>query len=129
MGISTNNIEVQVVLRKNGFLLAEWKVDGAPKRAWVTPDMVVVDAGSTATVSRPEAGIPYGMDFSRLELVPHTAADIDRELKIAGIWTTHDVRNRPNEVLGALLAACGIELAQLLNFAKEYEKSLGGPPS
>lgn len=117
-------VATQVVLRKNNLNLVEWQENGYPKRAWVTPDMVVGQSGSTAMVEQPGQGIPYGVDFSRVEMLSVTPHDVDRELKRRGIWTIADLRARPNDAVGALQAVYGFDLARLLQWAKDFEKSM-----
>jgi hypothetical protein len=114
--------EVMVVGRKNDLMLAQWEHMGSPRRAWVTPDMIVDDRGGVATVRDPNAGIPYGMDWTRVGPFGVTPVDIDRELKRRGIWNIEDLRARPNEVIGALMSAYGMDLARLLQWAKEFER-------
>ena len=53
-----------------------------------------------------------------------SALDIERELKRRGIWTIEELRTRPNEVIGALKDAYGLDLAALLQAAKVYEKDM-----
>lgn len=115
-----------VVSRKNDLILVEWNDLGSPKRAWITPNMVVEDKGATVTVRNPGAGIPYGMDWTRVGPMGVTPIDLDKELKRRNIWTIHDLRSRPNEVVGALQSAYGVDLARLLQWAKEFERMQSG---
>lgn len=117
-----NSTSAIVIARKNDLLLVEWEERGSISRAWVTPDMVLENKGPTATVVNPKAGIPYGMDWTRVGPMGVTPNDIDRELKRRGIWTIEDLRSKPNEVIGALQAAYGLDLARLLTWAKEFQR-------
>lgn len=112
-----------VISRKNGLTLVEWIVEGAPNRAWVTPDMIDSDQGRTATVLSPEEGIPYGVDFAELVSTDVTPRMIDVELKRAGIWTFDDVRQRPDRARLAVASAYGFNLAELLKAAQRYERN------
>jgi len=114
--------EVTVIGRKNDLLLVQWEHMGSPHRSWVTPDMVVENRGAIAIVRNPKAGIPFGMDWTRVGPLGVTPVDIDRELKRRGIWKIEDLRARPNEVIGALMSAYGMDLARLLQWAKEFER-------
>lgn len=121
--MNTRNItEVTVISRKNDMLLVQWEQMGSLRRSWVTPDMVVENRGAVATVRDPNAGVPYGMDWTRVGPFGVTPVDIDRELKRRGIWSIDDLRARPNEVIGALMSAYGMDLARLLQWAKEFER-------
>lgn len=117
--------EVQVIRRKNGLMLVEWQESDTPKRAWVSADMVKEDRGDTAKVDRPDAGVPYGVEFWRLiSLRRVTPQDVDRELKRRGIWTIADLRANPNAALSAMQSLYGLNLSALLMAADKYEKDL-----
>ena len=117
---------VQIVRMKNGMTLVEWKDENNhPRRSWITPDMIIEETGpKMAIVDRPEAGVPYGMDFARVVNPSVTPEEIDRCLKRVGIWTIDDLRNNPQAVMGALKQAYGLDFAQLMLAAKEYEQDL-----
>lgn len=119
-------MEVRVVRRKNGLLLVEWQEGDLPKRAWVTPDMVLDDQESVAVVDNPSAGIPYGVEFWRLVEMAATPQDLDRELKRRGIWTAEDLRAHPNVVLSALQDVYGVDLAALYQAVSRLENDLNG---
>ena len=112
---------VQIILRKNDLHLVEWRERQMPHRAWVTPDMIVSKSDKQAVVRNPRAGIPFGMDWTPLISISATPEDFDRELKRVGIWTIEDLRARPNEVISALQAVYGMDLAALFRAVKEYE--------
>lgn len=86
---------------------------------------MVNESGQTPTVSKPERGIPYGVDFSALVTLSANSKNLDEELKRRGIWTVADLRANPLEVMGALQATYGIDLAALLQAAKQYEAENG----
>lgn len=115
-------VRTRVVQRKNGLLLAEWMENGVPTRAWVTPDMVEADHGQSAYVKSPKDGIPYGVNFAEFLTVSTLPEQIDAELKRAGIWTFHDVQTNSDTARQAIASAYGINLAELLNAARQYEK-------
>lgn len=117
--------EVQIIRRKNGLLLAEWLDGDMPKRAWVSADMIREDRGTTAWVVRPDAGVPYGVEFWRLlRLNKVSPEDVDKELKRRGIWTIADLRANPNVALSAVQAVYGLNLSVLLAAADKYEEDL-----
>ena len=119
-----NHIKTKIVQRKNGITLVEWTDQATPKRAWVTPDMIVEEAGTSAVVDKPDAGIPYGVDFSHLIVLSTTPEDIDREFKRRGIWTIADLRARPQEAVSAIQAAYRLDLGRVLQAAKAYEDGM-----
>lgn len=121
-----NHVVTKIIQRKNNITLVEW-IDGqTPRRAWITPDMIVSESGTEATIDHPEAGIPYGVDFSRMVVLSTTPEDIDREFKRRGIWTIADLRAKSNEAVGAIQAAYRIDLGRVLQAAKLYEDELEG---
>lgn len=109
---------VQIVRQKGGFTLIEWEDDNRLYRSWVLPEMVVEGA-----VDRPKRGIPYGVDFSSLVDLQASTQTLDYELKRRGIWTYEDVLHRAQEVLSALQATYGVDLAELLKAAKQANNS------
>lgn len=117
---------VRIIRRKSGMTLVEWKDEGDyPRRAWISPDMIIEEPGPLEIiVDRPEAGIPYGMDFARMVNPSATSEEIDRCLKLAGIWTIDDLRANSQGVMGALTRAYGLDFAQIMIGAKEYEQDL-----
>lgn len=117
--------EVQVIRRKANLMLVEWIDSEMPKRAWVSGDMVIEDRGMTALVARPEAGVPYGVEFWRLFTTNQvTPQDVDKALKRRGIFTIADLRANPNVALNAIMSVHGFNLSALLQAAEQYEKDL-----
>jgi hypothetical protein len=115
---------VRIVLHKNDLHLAEWEERGTFHRAWVTPDMMKSHdkIKKIAVVTNPNAGIPYGMDWTKLVTLSATPRDVDRELKNAGIWTVTDLRTNPNGARAALQAVYGFDMAALLTAVGEYKE-------
>lgn len=111
---------VQIIRQKGGFTLVEWEEDSRLYRAWVLPEMVV-DGNQ---VDRPQRGIPYGVDFSQLVVLQASPFVLDTELKRRGIWTYEDALHRAQEVLSALQATYGVDLATLLQAAKLANKEI-----
>jgi len=116
--------KVLIIRRKNNLVLVEWQAEGTIKRAWIPLAQIEAEQGSFAWVSKPGMGIPFGIDWFRIIEFATTPTDLDRELKRAGIWTSDDLRNNPNAVIGALKSALGLDLASLLKAAKDFEKRL-----
>jgi hypothetical protein len=101
---------VKTISENNGTALIEWMEDSQPQRALV-PSREVSAGGECL---HPERGLPYGVDFAELITITVTPADIDRELKNNGIWTADDLLHKPKLVQGAIAAAYGIVLGDLL---------------
>lgn len=116
---------VQIIQSNNDLVLVEWTNEhGILQRSWVEQSALVDAAGRTAKVEDPGQGVPYGVEFWRIVKLSLSSKDLDRELKQRGIWTLADLRTRPNEVLGALVAAHGVDLAAVFQAADRYEKEL-----
>lgn len=106
-------IGARVILRKNNLTLVQWGDGEELRRAWVTPEMIESVNGENAQVIAPGRGLPYGEDWAALVTLTATPTQVDRELKRAGIWTLADLEARPNEALGAVLAAFRFDLGVL----------------
>lgn len=118
---------VQIIRRTTDRVLVEWQgEDGIPHRSWVKARELRDESGRSARVSDPNRGIPYGVEFRRIVEMRASSADLERELKARGIWTGDDARARPNEVLSALIATYGVDLAAVLRAVDQHEKDLKG---
>jgi hypothetical protein len=123
-GRTPKEVEVRVVRQERDLMLVDWNDGTRSKRAWVTPDMVVTKTDNVATVRDPNAGQPYGVDWSRLVELETTPTTVENELKSRGIWTLEDLRRNPVEVVSAIQAAYGFTRAKLLQAAERYEENL-----
>lgn len=117
--------DVQIIQGNNDLVLVQWtNSNNILQRSWVGRRDLVDEVGRSAKVANPERGYPYGVEFWRIVELKATPKDLDRELKQRGIWTLADLRARPNEVVGALVAAYGVDLATIFQAANTYEKEL-----
>lgn len=130
MGTPINKMKltsVQIIQSQNDLVLVQWTDDdGILRRNWVEASQLTNLQGRRAEVKNPNEGILYGVEFWRLIKLKASPKDFDRELKQRGIWTIADMRSRPNEVVGALVATYGVDLAAVLLAADRYEKELSG---
>lgn len=118
-------VNVQIIQGNNDLVLVQWTNSyNILQRSWVDRRDLVDEVGRSAKVANPERGYPYGVEFWRIVKLEATSKDLDRELKQRGIWTLADLRARPNEVVGALVAAYGVDLAAMFQAANMYEKEL-----
>lgn len=117
--------DVRILQGQNDLVLVEWEdKDRILRRNWVARNSLVNITGRNAQVRNPASGLPYGVEFWRLVEMKASPKDLDRELKIRGVWTTADAQTRPNDVLGALVAAYGVDLTTFFKALVEYEKAL-----
>lgn len=111
---------VQIIMRKNDMSLVQWLENGSPSRAWVTPDMIVsTEDKGRAIVDSPNAGIPFGVEWSRMVEMHATPKDLEKNMRLHGIWTVADLRGNPDGARAALQATYGIDVASLQRLAKD----------
>lgn len=88
------------------------------------------DAGKVYRVTLPieendvSLGIPYGFPFAEAlkeKVCEGMAERIEEELHKAGIWLVSDISKKPGAAQGAVLAAYGVDLAILIQLAKQYQ--------
>lgn len=126
MDTTSSLVECFEVRHKNGLYLVEWKQGASLRRAWIRGDQIGWREGKRLGVTRPDGGIPYGVDWSRLiGNIIISSDDLDSELKRNGIWTTDDLRANPQSVFSAIQGATGVTLGLLINAAKEYDRAAG----
>ncbi len=119
-------MQVTVIKTKRGHSLIEWtSKDGAPRRSFVPAENVEVSPDGQQTVEHPERGVLFGLDFSRIiEPITINPDAIDKELKLAGLWSAEDVRNQPHVAQGAIIRALGPVLNNLLVNLKGIEDNV-----
>lgn len=115
-------VTAKVITRSQGLRLVEWLDGDKPKRAWVTPDMVVDDTGKLATIEHPAGGIPYGVDWSEFTSGQVKTDLIETRLHQAGIWTVEDLQQQVKVAQGIIQAAAGDVLQELLVNARAHQK-------
>lgn len=106
---------VKLISENNGTALIEWLEEGEPQRA-IVPANQVSESGECA---HPERGLPYGLNFAEYINITVTPADIDKELKNAGVWTAEDLLHKPKLVQGAISAAYGAVLQDLIRNVRQ----------
>jgi hypothetical protein len=106
---------VKLISENNGTALIEWMEEGEPQRA-IVPANEVSESGECA---HPERGLPYGLNFAEYITITVAPADIDKELKNAGVWTAEDLLHKPKLVQGAISAAYGAVLQDLIRNVRQ----------
>lgn len=107
---------VKIIQEHKGSAVIEWVENGQYVRSIIPRSEL-----SGNECAYPERGIPYGLDFADLINVEVTPQDIQRSLNNAGIWTADDLLHRPREVQGAINAAYGAVLNNLLRNVKHLK--------
>lgn len=101
---------VKVLSISNGTALIEWVDDGEIQRSLLPS----ADVGADGECLYPERGLPYGIEWQDYITVTVTPENIQRQLRNAGIWTVQDLLRKPREVQGAINAAYGTILRDLI---------------
>lgn len=113
----------KIIHEREGMVLIEWQSASGLARALVTHNMLQTREGRAATVIAPERGIPYGVPWEYvLPDMQATRGRLADELRRRGIWTVEDLRAHPQEIMGALTSVYGVDLAAILNAAKDYTR-------
>lgn len=109
-------VKVKVVQQKGHAALVEWADEAGVHRA--TIPMGVIRKGQVAQEEL-DFGIPYGEPWEELITMSATPETIAAQLRRCGIWTREDLEARPNQALGAIQAAYGAGLADLLRAVRQ----------
>lgn len=109
-------VKVKIVQRKGQAALVEWVDDAGTHRATIPGG--VIRKGQVAD-DELSFGIPYGEPWEELITLSTTPETIAAELRRCGIWTREDLEARPNQALGAIQAAYGCGLADLLRAVRQ----------
>lgn len=109
-------MKVKIIAETGKAVIVEYQ-DGGTQRAIVPQSVVKGDQASDADVV---AGLPYGVPWQE-----YVSVDLAAELRRVGIWTGHDLGERPQVAAAAIQRVMGQTLAALRRAAQEYET--GGP--
>lgn len=104
---------VKIIKQQNGSAVIEWVEDSEIKRS-----IVPLSELKGNECEHPEWGLPYGIEWADFVDIEVTPQDIQSSLRNAGIWTVDDLLHRPREVQGAINAAYGAVLQNLLRNVK-----------
>lgn len=102
------NVDATVISFTGSATLVQWTDEqGEPQRGYI-PTVEGQQAGASLPVAT-ETAIPYAEPLFVDEIrIPATR--INTEMKRHGLWTTNDVRKRPNEALGVLMGVARMTL-------------------
>lgn len=107
-----------------GMSLVEWlDKDDIQQRSRVKTTLILNRTGNEGEISKPEQGIPYGVDYVHVFSPVVTSKDICRELRKRGLWTAADLHKHPDLIMGALQSAYGLDFSRVIQVAQEYEKT------
>jgi hypothetical protein len=93
-------VHARLIAHKGAAALVEY-IDGGFKRCYIP--LAEFDAEKAqADEAVLKAGVPYGVDWSRVELKQLDPLELDQELKRRGLWTLEDIREHPEQAHAAI---------------------------
>lgn len=108
-------VDVKIINANEESAVVEFTLGGLLQRA-IIPTAMIVDGKAPDEVLI--AGIPYGTPWEFLKLSANPIM-LANTLRANGIWTYEDAKRKPREIVSALQAVYGVDLAALLEFARE----------
>jgi len=114
-------IAVKVISSAHGTALVEW-VDKTRLGRGYLPDNLIDDG--TVTDDNLDIAAPYGVPWEDVITLAATPEKIANALRGNGIWTLADLSTNPRGAIGALQATYRVDLAALLQAARNYEKGV-----
>jgi len=111
--------DIRIVGTQGQSALVEWTDRGGGlHRAFIPKNKVEGSQCSEAVLA---AGVVYGVEWEKAITLKATSKTLAQALRSRNIWTAQDAEARPNEVLGALQTAYGVDLSALLRAARKQE--------
>lgn len=107
-------VEVKVVREGDESALVEYKEKGLVERATI-PLKVLID-GKMVRDTQLKKGIPFGIDWSEIEIPTVTPKMLTQALRVKGIWTAADVRANPQAVRNAINQVQGELFSQIVEY-------------
>ena len=115
----TKKVAIRMIESLGESVLVEW-MDGDDYFRAIVPRTETLGGEADAQVLA--AGVPYGFDWSQVELQPLDPKQLKRELNRRGIWTADDVGKNPNQVQVAINVLSGLMRSRLFAAAKTEEE-------
>ena len=112
-------VSVRLVANVGPSALVEWEDKEGFHRVTI-PRVEIKDGKADALTL--DAGIPYGFDWSLVELKPLDMVELKYELNKRDIWTADDIRSKPAQVTTTTTKLLGLMRHELLAAAKAAEK-------
>ena len=104
---------------KNSVLL-EWHVGSTVFRGYL-PTKLYRD-GEEVPESALQKAVMYGLPYERiLTSISITSSEMANEFRKRGLWTSADIKARPQEVSAALIACAHASSAKIQTAVRDYE--------
>ena len=111
-------VSVKVLARSGKSVLVEYYHDEILARCYIPGNVLIADK---ADLDELQAGIPYGVDWSKVGTLSVDPVALDREFKRAGIYTSADLQANPVVANLTIAKLAGAVKSNLIKFAKEQE--------
>ena len=94
-------VHARLIAHKGAAALVEY-IDGGLFRRCYIPLAEFDAEKAQADEAVLKAGVPYGVDWSRVELKQLDPLELDQELKRRDLWTLEDIREHPEQAHAAI---------------------------
>jgi len=108
-------IPVRVISAQSDNALVEFTMGGIFQRATIPTAELEGDKAPDDVLI---AGIPYGVPWEFVELSASPIV-LANTLRANGVWTYQQAISSPNKIVAVLQTVYGVDLAALLNYARE----------
>jgi hypothetical protein len=114
-------MKVNVIGRKNAAALIQYHDEANDMLHRVVVPHATLE-GEYVSDDEIALAIPVGVAWEDVIRLQTTPTDIQRELRRRGVWTAQDAISRPNDVIAAVSAAYGLDVAAVIRAANTIAK-------
>lgn len=107
-------VDVKVIRESDQSALVEYREKGIVERATI-PLKALID-GNKVREWQLKKGIPFGIDWSDIDIPKVTPQMLTQALRLKGIWTAADVRANPQAVRNAISQVQGELFSQIVKY-------------
>lgn len=116
---------VKLLRQQRTIALIEWQDEAHNKYRSVVPTESLLKTDSGLIHENPHMGVPYGIDWGVVEIVPITSTALGVALHNAGIFTLEELQDNLTTAKGILLGLSGLTVNKLVQFAIKSGKATG----
>jgi uncharacterized protein YpuA (DUF1002 family) len=106
-------VEVKVIRESDESALVEYKEKGMLQRVTVPLKVLIDDKVKDIQLKK---GIPFGIDWSDIDIPKVTPQMLTQALRTRGIWSAADVRANPQAVRNAISQVQGELFSQIVQY-------------
>jgi hypothetical protein len=111
----SKTVKVKIVKASQDNATVEFTLGGILQRAIIPTNRIEDNKAPEDILS---VGIPYGIPWELVQLKA-SSIELANALRMQEIWTYDDAMNNPNKIISALQAVYGVDLAALLQYARQ----------